>query len=109
MRRVWQCTVEPVFGSLLHHYGLRRVGTKGRVAAHKPMLISAITYNLKKLLKHHSKQVAGVAIALYPEQLGRAHHLISTWLFDFELLQVSFSNACIATLSSATATVVCST
>ncbi|RYF46667.1 MAG: IS1182 family transposase, partial [Cytophagaceae bacterium] len=56
MRRVWQRTVEPAFGSLLHHYGLRRVGTKGRAAAHKAMLRSAIAYNLKKLLNYQSKQ-----------------------------------------------------
>ncbi|MGI4872706.1 MAG: IS1182 family transposase [Janthinobacterium lividum] len=71
MRRVRQRTVEPVFGSLLHHYGLRRVGTKGRAAAHKAMLLSAVAYNLKKLLKHQPKQAASVAIALYPEPCGQ--------------------------------------
>ena len=70
MRRVRQRTVEPVFGSLLHHYGLRRVGTKGRVAAHKAMLLSAIAYNLKKLLKHQPKQTASMAIALCPAPKG---------------------------------------
>jgi len=52
MRRVRQRTVEPVFSHLLYQYGLRRVGTKGRAAAHKTMLLSAIAYNLKKLLWH---------------------------------------------------------
>lgn len=70
MRRVRQRTVEPVFGSLLRHYGLRRVGTKGRAAAHKAMLLSAIAYNLKKLLKHQPKQTASMAIALYPAPQG---------------------------------------
>jgi transposase len=64
MRRVRQRTVEPVFGSLLHHYGLRRVGTKGQAAAHKAMLLSAIAYNLKKLLKQQPKQLPSVAVAL---------------------------------------------
>jgi transposase len=50
MRRVRQRTVEPVFGNLLQHYGLRRVNTRGQVAAHKTMLLSAIAYNLKKCL-----------------------------------------------------------
>jgi transposase len=80
MRRVRQRTVEPVFGSLLHHYGLRRVGTKGRAAAHKAMLLSAIAYNLKKLLKHQPKQTARVAIALYPPQVGLYRHLYSKYL-----------------------------
>jgi hypothetical protein len=64
MRRVRQRTVEPMFGSLLQYYGLRRVGTKGRAAAHKAMLLTAIAYNLKKLLKYPSKQQLGLALAL---------------------------------------------
>ena len=67
-RRVRQGTVEPVFGNLLHHYGLRRVNTKGQAAAHKTMLLSAIAYNLKKLLQHRPKHVVSVALAC---QLGR--------------------------------------
>jgi len=62
-RRVRQGTVEPVFGNLLHHYGLRRVNTKGQAAAHKTMLLTAIAYNLKKLLKHQPKRVIRVALA----------------------------------------------
>jgi hypothetical protein len=69
MRRVRQRTVEPVFGNLLQHYGLRRVGTKGRVAAHKTMLLSAIAYNLQKLLQHQPKRVVSLALALQPGSL----------------------------------------
>ena len=70
-RRVRQGTMEPVFGNLLHHYGLRRVNTKGQAAAHKTMLLTAIAYNLKKLLKHQSKHVVSIALAcqLGPHQL----------------------------------------
>ncbi|GAA4509537.1 hypothetical protein GCM10023172_43170 [Hymenobacter ginsengisoli] len=73
MRRVRQRTVEPVFSRLLYQYGLRRVGTKGRAAAHKTMLLSAIAYNLKKLLRHQPKQTASVAIALWPPRQGRCY------------------------------------
>ena len=59
-----QSTVEPVFGSLLHHDGLRRVNTRGRVSAHKTMLRAAVAYNLKKLLKYQPKQLLGVTVAL---------------------------------------------
>jgi transposase len=71
MRRVRQRTVEPVFGNLLQHYGLRRVGTKGRASAHKTMLLSAIACNLKKLLKHQPKRVVSIALALQPAPLRR--------------------------------------
>jgi transposase len=106
MRRVRQRTVEPVFGSLLHHYGLRRVGTKGRAAAHKAMLLSAIAYNLKKLLKHQSKQTASVAIALYPAQQGSYSALFSAWFTNSTSLQVNSLTECLPSWSSATATVV---
>lgn len=64
MRRLRQRTIEPVFGSLLQHYGLRRVNTRGRSSAHKTMLLTAIAFNLKKLLKHQPKRVLRLAIAL---------------------------------------------
>jgi transposase len=73
MRRVRQRTVEPVFGNLLQHYGLRRVGTKGRASAHKTMLLSAIAYNLKKLLKHQPKRAVSLALAVQLAPLRRVN------------------------------------
>ena len=64
MRGLRQRTVEPVFGSLLQHYGMRRVNTRGRSSAHKMMLLTALAFNLKKLLQHQPKQTLRVAIAL---------------------------------------------
>jgi len=61
--------VEPVFGNLLQHYGLRRVGTKGRAAAHKTMIMSAIACNLKKMLKHRFNRVVSLVLALRPDLL----------------------------------------
>ena len=71
MRRLRQRTIEPVFGSLLQHYGRRRVNTQGRSSAHKTMLLTAIAFNLKKLLKHRSKQTISLAIALPRPSLDR--------------------------------------
>jgi hypothetical protein len=88
MRRVRQRTVEPVFGNLLQHYGLRRVGTKGRAAAHKTRLLSAIAYNLKKLLKHQPKRAISLAVALQPASLRLVNrlfkHCLSENHFSFE-------------------------
>ncbi len=44
-------TVEPVFGSLLNYYGMKRANARGRQSAHKQMLMAACAYNLQKLLK----------------------------------------------------------
>ncbi|MGI4735683.1 MAG: transposase [Janthinobacterium lividum] len=64
MRQVRQSTVEPVFGSLIQHYGLRRTNVRGHAGAHKTMLLAAVAYNLKKLLKHQPTQQASAAVAL---------------------------------------------
>jgi hypothetical protein len=83
-RRVRQSTEEPVFGNLLHHYGLRRVNTKGQAAAQKTMLLTAIAYNLNKLLKHQLKRVVSLALALLPDQhqvaYGPFYRRIASWL-----------------------------
>ena len=64
MRRLEQRTIKPGFGSLLQHYGLRCVDTRGRSSAHKTMLLNTITFNLKKLLKHQPKRTIPLAIPL---------------------------------------------
>jgi hypothetical protein len=38
MKRRRMATVEPVFGSLLNYYGMKRSNAKGKQAAHKFML-----------------------------------------------------------------------
>jgi transposase len=64
LRRVRQSTVEPVFGNLIHHYGLRRMNVRGQAGAHKTMLLTAMAYNLKKLLKYRPQQHMSLAVAL---------------------------------------------
>jgi hypothetical protein len=70
LRRVRQGTVEPVFGHLLHHYGLRRLNVRGQAGAHKTMLLTAGAYNLQKLLKHRPQQQVSQAVALPWPQLA---------------------------------------
>ena len=64
LRRVRQSTVEPVFGNLLHHYGLRRLNVRGLAGAHKTMLLMAVVFNLKKLLRFRPQQYQSAVIAL---------------------------------------------
>jgi len=64
MRRVRQSTVEAVFGNLIHHYGLRRMNVRGLAGAHKTMLLTAVAYNLKKLLKYRPQRQLSLAVAL---------------------------------------------
>jgi transposase len=70
MRRVRQSTVEPVFGNLIHHYGLRRMNVRGHAGAHKTMLLTAVAYNLKKLLRYRPERQLSLAVALPRPQLA---------------------------------------
>jgi len=44
-------TVEPVFGTLQQHYGLRWINTRGLDLANKVMMMAAAAVNLRKLIK----------------------------------------------------------
>ena len=56
MVRIRAGTVEPVFGNLINYYGLRKINVKGKTGAHKVMLMSAIAYNIRKLIKHTDRK-----------------------------------------------------
>ena len=57
MKRLRQSTVEPVFGSLIHYYGLRKISVRGKAGAHKVMVLAACAFNLKKYLKFKPVEV----------------------------------------------------
>ncbi|MCF0075019.1 IS1182 family transposase [Dyadobacter sp. CY261] len=51
-KKLRSSTVEPVIGSLINYTGMGRINTKGIKQANKCMIMAAIAYNLKKLLKY---------------------------------------------------------
>jgi transposase len=57
-------TVEPVIGTLVNYLGMKRVNTHGLELANKGMVMAAVAYNLKKLLKHQSHSRATMVNAL---------------------------------------------
>ncbi len=61
MKQVRQSTVEPVFGALVHHYGLSKINVLGKAAAHKVMLMAATCFNLKKYLKTFKRKFTNSA------------------------------------------------
>jgi len=63
-------TVEPVFGTLQQHYGLRWINTRGKDLAHKVMLMAAVAINLKKLVKKRVEN--GLFICFSTSQLLQA-------------------------------------
>ena len=54
-------TVEPVLGTLINFLGMRRVNTRGMENANKHVLMSALSYNLKKFLKYPSRKIKAEA------------------------------------------------
>jgi transposase len=57
MKKLRSSTVEPVLGTLVNYLGMRRVNTRGIKQANKCMLMAAVAYNLKKLMKFTAKKV----------------------------------------------------
>ena len=51
MKKLRQSTVEPVLGTLINFLAMKRVNTRGIKQANKCMLMAAIAYNLKKMMK----------------------------------------------------------
>lgn len=51
MRRLRSSTVEPVLGTLVNFTAMRQVNTKGISLANKCIIMAAVAYNLKKLIK----------------------------------------------------------
>jgi len=74
MKQVRQSTVEPVFGSLVHHYGLSKINVLGKASAHKVMLMAATCFNLRKYLKTFKRKLTNSAA------METVAHLISAFL-----------------------------
>ena len=56
MKKLRSSTVEPVLGTLVNYLNMRRVNTRGIKQANKCMLMAAIAYNLKKLMKFTTRK-----------------------------------------------------
>jgi transposase len=62
MKKLRQSTVEPVLGTLVNFLGMKRVNTRGIKLANKCLLMAAIAYNLKKMLKFRTKKIVAIAM-----------------------------------------------
>ena len=64
MSRLRSSTVEPVLGTLINFLNMKRVNTRGIKLANEHVLMSALTYNLKKYLKFVGKEAISKAMAM---------------------------------------------
>jgi transposase len=74
MKKIRSSTVEPVFGSLINYTGLRRINTKGLKQANKCMIMAAVAYNLKKLIKINKLKPAQSNIQELKEHLSNVFY-----------------------------------
>jgi transposase len=78
MKKLRSSTVEPVLGTLINYLNLRRVNTRGIRQANKCMLMAAVAYNLKKLLKFTTPKVQADVKALQKTMQDLISNLLST-------------------------------
>ena len=76
IRQLRSSTVEPVLGTLVNYLAMRKVNTRGIKQAAKCILVSAIAYNLKKLLKWENRKIKVVAMAKMKEVENTFKNLI---------------------------------
>ncbi|HEX8335000.1 MAG TPA: IS1182 family transposase [Segetibacter sp.] len=64
LKKLRSSTVEPVIGSLVTYMAMKRVNTRGIKQANKCMLMAAVAYNLKKLMKWKCNKVSTIVKAM---------------------------------------------
>jgi transposase len=62
LSRIRKRTVEPVLGTLINYLNMRRVNARGIQQASKHVLMAALCYNLKKLMKYIQLRVKTIAM-----------------------------------------------
>jgi hypothetical protein len=77
IRQLRSSTVEPVLGTLVNYLAMRRVNTRGIKQANKCMLMSAVAYNLKKLLKWKQTKVETTVMAMKKAEKSLAFYLFA--------------------------------
>ena len=62
-------TVEPVLGTMLNFLNLKRVNTRGIKAANKHVMMSALAYNLKNVMKFNRPKLKIIVKSFQNETL----------------------------------------
>ena len=79
IRQTRSSVVEPVLGTLINFLAMRRVNTRGIKQANKCILMSAIAYNLKKLLKWEQRKIKTAAMAIRKAEKSLYFYFLKLW------------------------------
>jgi hypothetical protein len=90
IKQLRSSTVEPVLGTLVNYLAMRRVNTRGIKQASKCIIMSAVAYNLKKLLNPiaigwQSRKIKVVAMAKMKEIKNALENLVFSFLHIMSL------------------------
>jgi IS5 family transposase len=72
MKKLRQSTVEPVLGTLINFLAMKRVNTRGIKLANKCMLMAAVAYNIKKMMKFNRPRAITRAMAASAQEVQHA-------------------------------------
>ena len=64
MKKLRQSTVEPVLGTLINFLAMKRINTRGIKLANKCLIMAAVAYNIKKLMKFKTTKVLSNVMVL---------------------------------------------
>ena len=73
-------TVEPVLGTMMNFLNLKRVNTRGIKQANKHVMMSALTYNLKKLLRWTGKKLNAQLVAMTTPLTKKCKHVFYSFI-----------------------------
>ena len=85
IRQLRSSTVEPVLGTLVNFLAMRRVNTRGIKQAAKCILMSAIAYNLKKLLKWEQRNRNAAVMAMKKAEKSLLFYFLMLWRSIFPI------------------------
>ena len=91
MSRTRSKTVEPVLGTLINFTNMKRVNTRGMEAANKHVLLSAMVYNLKKLMKFELQTRKTIANALKKIDIANKRLINRLKTYIFCLFKTSYN------------------
>lgn len=79
MKKLRQSTVEPVLGTLVNHVNMKKLNTRGLANASKCLVMAAIAYNLKKLVRFSTPKIPQWSLRALTRPLeNRLSHYFST-------------------------------
>ena len=96
IRQLRSSTVEPVLGTLVNFLAMRQVNTRGIKQAAKCILMSAIAYNLKKLLKWEQRNRNTAVIAMKKAEKSLLFYFLMLWrsIITYNNQRANFVSSC---------------